>query len=469
MKKINLLLIATVAVFAVSVTACKKKTTDPVADDPAAPSTTATLEGNITESVTLDASKTYTIKGKVYVQAPAVLTIPAGTLLKGDKASQGALIINRGAQLIANGTSTQPIIMTSSAPSGFRNRGDWGGLILLGSAHNNRGLNNTLEGISAATGENGLHGPGTAANNTQSSGSIKFVRIEFAGIPLSDDNELNSFTLGSVGSGTTIENIMVSYGNDDAYEWFGGTANAKYLIAYGTWDDDMDTDQGFSGTVQYGLIVRDPDIADKSGSRAWESSSNSVPATAPISASKFANFTVFGPTLYVNNTSTGTVSGNYRAAVEVNTGSDIRIYNSLILGFADAINGASALNINNCVFGYFPTGDAALGTGLILDSLVNIYGSAFSGRSMSPNGTLVVGSHPASNNGSLASNGVIGLSNPSITPVLAASGSYDTGAPDISAQGFTTEVYYGAFGTSANAGWFWGTNWINFDPINAAY
>ncbi|HEY0772248.1 MAG TPA: hypothetical protein VGD31_18130, partial [Sphingobacteriaceae bacterium] len=225
---------------------------------------TITLEGNITTNTTLDATKRYLLKGKVYVNAPAKLTIPAGTLIMGDKDSDGTLIINRGASIDAQGTATNPIIMTSAAPKGFRNRGDWGGLVILGKAYNSNAASATIEGITASAGsENGVYGPGSGnAVDNDNSGILKYVRIEFAGIALSQDNELNSLTLGSVGSGTTIDHIMVSYGNDDAYEWFGGSVNHKYLIAYSTIDDDFDTDRGYNGKVQYALVVRDPAVAD---------------------------------------------------------------------------------------------------------------------------------------------------------------------------------------------------------------
>jgi hypothetical protein len=155
---------------------------------------TLTLEGNITANTTLDATKRYLLKGKVYVIAPAKLTIPAGTLVFGDKDSNGTLIINRGASIDAQGTAANPIIMTSNAPKGFRNRGDWGGVVILGKAYNSNGASATIEGITASAGsENGVYGPGAAsAVDNDNSGILKYVRIEFAGIALSQDNELNS-------------------------------------------------------------------------------------------------------------------------------------------------------------------------------------------------------------------------------------------------------------------------------------
>ncbi len=468
MKKINLILIAALAVFAVAVSSCKKKKEDPT-DEPSTPTTTVeTLEGNIASSITLDASKKYLIKGKVYVQSPAVLTIPAGTLIMGDKATQGTLIINRGAKIEANGTASQPIVMTSSGPAGFRNRGDWGGVIILGHAANNSSNNVTIEGIASSTGENGLHGPGAGAvQNTESSGTLRFVRIEYAGIPLADDNELNSLTMGSVGSGTVIENIMVSYANDDAYEWFGGTVNAKYLIAYSTWDDDLDTDMGFTGKVQFAYVVRDPAIADKSGSRAWESSSSSANAS-PASAPIFSNVTVLGPLVYAENHSSNKVNSLYRGGIEINSNSNIEIHNSIVLGFGvpsyneitTSTPGTSS-KVENVVLARAI--GASNGTGRVVDSLEHIYGSTYAAYKLQPNG--VAG---ATNNLALRADSKIGYNVKVPNPVLSSTSPYKSGAPAVAAFA-STPAYYGAFGETIDAGWQWNSGWVDFTPNTNNY
>jgi hypothetical protein len=482
MKKISLLLMTVLAVFAIAVSSCKKKkdeVTDP--GDGTITENTIIIEGDMASSQTWDATKQYLIKGKVYVQAPNVLTIPAGTIVKGDKTTQGTLIINRGAQIVANGTATQPIVFTSSAPTGFRNRGDWGGLIILGNATNNKGTNVTIEGISAASGENGLYGAGTAANETQSSGSLKFVRIEYAGIPLADDNELNSFTLGSVGSGTTLENIMVSYANDDAIEWFGGSANAKYLITFSTWDDDFDTDLGFTGKIQYGLVVREPAIADKSTSRVWESSSSATAAT-PTSAPVFSNVTVLGPLVYAKNTAANEVNSFYGAAIEVNSNSAIKIHNSIVLGFTDQIRTSTpgAYSVNNTLLSFANTSDAAgnygsndlSGSNILEDSLKDIYGSSLSGRTLVPFSTVIssVTQTPTGrvNNLPMKTNSILGYVGMNPSPVLDASSTYLTGAPSV-ADFTSTPSYYGAFGSSPDAGWEWSSGWVNFNPNSTTY
>ncbi len=453
-------------------------TVDPVEPTP---ETTITVEGDITTNTSWAADKQVILKGKVYVQDGVTLTIAPGTIVKGDKATTGALIINRGGKLVAEGTATQPIVFTSSAPAGFRNRGDWGGVIICGRGKQNSSITAapydvTIEGISAATGENGKYGAGNATlNDANNAASMKFCRIEFAGVPLSDDNELNSLTLGAVGSGSTFENIMITYANDDAIEPFGGSANFKYVVIFSTNDDDLDTDQGYTGSMQFVLVMRDEDVADKSGARCWESSSNSS-GNDPDSKPLFSNVTVLGPLTYARNSASGNVSGNYRAAVEINSNSNIEIHNSLILGYADAINlstaGATA-SIKNCVFGFDPgAADLSLtvaGASNKVDSLENIYGAAFTNNRLVANGSTMPNGGVATDNRSLKTSTVIGYTNPA--PLLDAASPYRQSSPDVtSVSSFFADVdYIGAFGTSADAGWSWTSGWLNWDPINAAY
>lgn len=455
----SLLYVAIGAVLAL--TSCTKDKDD----ENMAPSTSLeTIEGEIASNKTLDASKKYLLKGKVYVLSGSTITIPAGTVIFGDKTTQGALVINRGAKIMAEGTASNPIVFTSNAPAGFRQRGDWAGIVICGNAQTNKGTNNPIEGIQGVGNINGYYGSNGAEVNTQNSGTMKFVRIEYAGFPLSDDNELNSLTMGSVGSGTTIENIMVSYANDDAYEWFGGTVNHKYLIAYSTIDDDFDTDAGYSGKVQYGLVVRDNNVADKSTSRTFEASSNSA-GVDPDSDCMFANITVLGPWIYADTASTSNIAGNYGNAIEINSSSNIKIWNSMILGYTVAanMNGGTASEVKNNIFygrdsTVFKT-DASKGTfsdNTVITgrTLKAIYGSSvFTGRDSKNN----------------KSNSASPLYFLGPNPVQSASSPYTTGAPDLSASGLTTETYYGAFGTSANAGWAWEQPWINFTPNNTAY
>jgi hypothetical protein len=186
-----------------------------------------TLEGNVIWT----ADKIYKLVGFVRVgedlKADAtptktgLLTIAAGTVIIGDRATKGTLIIQRGSKIIAEGTLEKPIVFTSERAVGEREPGDWGGLVLCGKAPINvPGGVNELEGKYG-----GFYG-GTDANDN--SGSLKYVRVEYAGIPINPNEEVNSFTFGGVGSGTKLEYLQASFGLDDSFEWFGGTVNAKY-------------------------------------------------------------------------------------------------------------------------------------------------------------------------------------------------------------------------------------------------
>lgn len=205
---------------------------------------------------------TYTLKGWIYIANGAELTLQPGTVIKGDKTSKASLIVERGGKLHAQGTKSEPIVFTSAQPKGNRKPGDWGGIILCGKAPNNQ-KEMQIEG-----GPRTRHGGSDPADN---SGTLSYVRIEFAGYPFQANQEINGLTMGSVGSGTKIDHIQVSYSNDDSYEWFGGTVNCKHLIAYKGWDDDFDTDNGFCGKVQFCLSIRDSRIADTSNSNGFES------------------------------------------------------------------------------------------------------------------------------------------------------------------------------------------------------
>lgn len=306
-----------------------------------------TLEGNITADRTISAANKNFLKGFVYVKSGATLTIEAGSVIKGISVAPGeraaSLIIEPGAKIIAEGTVDKPIVFTSDKEPGKRVTGDWGGLIICGNARVNRTNQPTIEG-----------GPGTHYGNTtsdefngESSGKLKYVRIEFAGYPLEPDKEINGLTFGGVGSGTEVEFVQVSYSNDDSYEWFGGTVNAKHLIAYKGWDDDFDTDYGYTGKLQFLLSVRDKDIADTSDSNGFESDndgdgSTNTPFTKPV----FSNVTLIGPfygkvsdrtqaevEAKTADAANGAKGGKYQAAMHLRRNSSLNIYNSVFTGW----------------------------------------------------------------------------------------------------------------------------------------
>ena len=308
-----------------------------------------TLKGRITSDTTLRRENTYVLDGRVYITGGATLTIQPGTVIRGNFAGSevAALIIARGAKIMAEGTATEPIVFTSNSPN--PRPGDWGGLVILGKAAINQSYNvdpatvypqnpsvlvgaGTFQiegGVDNSYGE-GICGGGATPDNADNSGVLKYVRIEYAGFAAIPDKEINSLTLGAVGSGTKIEYVQVTYAKDDAFEWFGGTVNCKYLVAYRTQDDDFDTDNGYSGTVQFGLIVRDSSIADVSGSEAFESDNNASGGTVtPKTTAIFSNITAIGPRANLNNI------GNslYLAGAQIRRNSSISIFNSVFMGW----------------------------------------------------------------------------------------------------------------------------------------
>ena len=217
------------------------------------PSST-TLSGNINATTTLTSDKVWVLKGYVYVTDGAKLIIQPGTIIISDIAEKGALCIERGAQIIAEGTLTKPIVFTSGKPAGEKTPGDWGGIVILGKAKTNRSSEPTIEG--------GIGRPYGGTNDQDNSGILKYVRIEYAGIAALPNSEINGLTLGGVGSGTTIEYVQTIYANDDAFEFFGGTVSPKNLYAYATADDDYDFDFGYTGTVTNSVSKRDPKFVD---------------------------------------------------------------------------------------------------------------------------------------------------------------------------------------------------------------
>ncbi|MEQ1797696.1 MAG: hypothetical protein ABL872_07080 [Lacibacter sp.] len=320
---------------------------------------TITLQGRINADTILRKANTYILKGLVYMVGNHTMTIEAGTTIKGSfsGADVAALIITRGSKISAIGTASEPIVFTSASPN--PQSGDWGGIIILGKAPVNTAFNGIAGliqvegGIDNANGD-GLGGSGDAvapapiANDN--SGTLQYVRIEWAGYAFQPDKEINSLTLAAVGSGTTIDHVEVAYAKDDAFEWFGGTVNAKYLIAYKTQDDDFDTDNGYSGKVQFGLIIRDSLIADISNSEAFESDNNaSGTTTAPKTTAVFSNITAIGPRATLTNIG----SALFRGGTHIRRHTGISIFNSIIMGWPrgveiDATTGTStALNIED--------------------------------------------------------------------------------------------------------------------------
>lgn len=247
------------------------------------------LQGNIESSRTLVNTKAYRLRGVVYVRNNAVLTIEPGTVIQGQPGSQppSVLVVTRTGRIEARGTRSRPILMTSSQPVGQRRRGDWGGLILLGSARGNVPAERAfIEGLPQT--DDTRYG---GENDDHNCGTLRYVRVEFAGAELSPNNEVNGITWGGCGRQTVAEYLQSSYGFDDAFEWFGGTSDAKYLIATYPGDDHIDTQLGHRGRIQHVLILQNQDR----GNRGIEADNSEFNFTAePKGASQMWNFTLIG-------------------------------------------------------------------------------------------------------------------------------------------------------------------------------
>ena len=438
---------------AVLITSCGKD--DPIKIEPIAPET---LTGQITANKTLTADRVWVLSGYVRVMSGATLTIEAGTIIKGDKVTKGALIIERGGKINANGTAAKPIVFTSNQAVGQRAIGDWSGVIVCGNAPINQagGQAQYEGGILGA--DVALYGGGLTPNAADNSGIIRFVRIEYAGLAIQQDREINSLTLAGVGSGTVIENVEVSFGGDDGFEWFGGTVNCKNLIAYRCTDDDYDFEFGYTGRIQYAISIKDPNVFDASASGASNgiecdngTTVNDNPANKPL----LSNFTFIGPGASAN--------AKHNSGVIFRKGTRFVLRNSIIVdhlkaGFELAtVEAGDRLNLNESEF---------------RNNLVFSVGTPFkvstAGTSFTTDAALETFALLAANgNTKLANLAAAGFTSATlISPVLTltATSPAKTGASFTGVTGFETVTYRGAMDTNN-----WATGWANFDPQNAVY
>ncbi len=413
-----------------------------------------TVKDSTNQNFTFTNDRTWLLWGFVKVQNGATLTIEPGTIIKGDKATKATLVIERGAKIIAEGTAAQPIVFTSNEPPGQRNYGDWGGLIICGKAPNNAGANVLLEGGTGATFGGSL--------SDDNSGILRYVRIEFPGIAYQVNNEINGLTLGAVGSGTTMDHIQVSYSGDDSYEWFGGSVNASHLVAFRGWDDDFDTDNGYAGRVQFGVALRDPAIADPSGSNGVESDndasgSSSAPVTSPI----FSNISLYGPLTVDPNT--GNMNTLFKRGAHLRRNTRLSLYNSVIAGWPTDLlldGGPTGDNVDAGLLQVRNTHLAAWGT-IALDTV--------SGAGLDPISWFGTAGWGNAINSDLSSLGLptpFSLAVPSFRPN---GGSALLSGADFSSTNlvnpfFTPVSHKGAFG-----GEDWTSGWCNWDPQNTVY
>jgi hypothetical protein len=308
---------------------------------------------NITGTVTLDASKVYLLTSTCVVRSGGKLIIPAGTVIRGaadltaTPKLYATLVVERGGSIEINGTSSNPVVLTSNKDAGVRDRGDWGGLVICGKAVNNQSVDAQLEGFNNVAVDNTL-GKFGGTDDADNSGVVKYVRIEFAGLAFEPNKEVNSLTMGSVGSSTVIEGVQCSFGNDDAFEWFGGTVNCKKLIAYKTTDDDFDTDFGYRGAVQFGIAVKDTSYFDlswnapsgASTSETFESDNDAAGSgKLPLTSAVFSNITCVGPVSLDKTYAdlSATHKGAFRRGARIRRNSRLSIVNSVFMGYRNFV------------------------------------------------------------------------------------------------------------------------------------
>lgn len=463
MKKYILFALLTAGIF----TSCRKVAVD--GDGGANPPGAGNvLEGKISADRTLESGNTYKLRGIVYVVNGATLTIEPGTTIEGEKGAttRGTLVITRGSKINAEGTKEKPIVFTSDQQN--PQRGDWGGLVILGNAPTNATFNGKSGEGAVEGGVNNAEGLGLYGGDdvNDNSGTLKYVRVEYAGYAYLPDNELNSVTLAGVGNGTEIDYLEIYKSNDDGIECFGGNVDMNHVIIMSTLDDDFDTDNGWSGNVQWAIIMRDSAIADISKSESFESDndgngSNLTPQTSGI----FSNVTIVGPRATLEN------QGNslFKAGVQIRRNSSISIFNSVIMGYGtglliDASKGIPTdLNISS--------GSLSVRNTAISGAEVPV---EYAASSSSPTGWDRVAAtawfmEPAHENSVLTTNAAVKLKdafnyeNPDFTPMAGSPLLSGASFTDGKLSSFSPVNYKGAVGPagSPDASWWKGWSKLN--------
>ncbi|MFN3874512.1 MAG: hypothetical protein ACK4L7_01205 [Flavobacteriales bacterium] len=412
------------------------------------------VEGETDVDFTFTSDKKWLVKGFLYVNSGATLTVQPGTIVKGDKDSKGSVIIRRGGRIIADGTPSQPIVFTSNQPVGSRSYGDWGGIVICGQAPHNQPSDPVIEGgVDARYGGN---------NPEDNSGILRYVRIEFAGIAYQPNQEINGLTLASVGRGTIIDYVQVSYSGDDSFEWFGGTVNAKHLIAFRGWDDDFDQDFGWQGKVQWAVSLRDPAVADQSSSNGFECDNDAAgnPAT-PYSQGTWSNVSIFGPKVDAGTT----INDLYKRALHLRRNTQTRVFNSVFAGWPTGLyidgNSTQANAANNDLM-YRSSVLSGMGTAINVPSGQNWDQAACTAWHNTPGWNNTV--YP--NNTDLMVTDAFNLTNPNFRPMMGSpllSGADFTWSP-LTDSFFTPVTYRGAFGSED-----WTAGWANWNPQNTPY
>lgn len=303
-KFATMALIAGVSLFA---TSCSSDE-DPVSNPGDGGEDTYVLDSDITENVTLETGKTYTLNGGVHVKSGATLTIQPGvTIVAQHDETVDYILIEQGAKIDAQGTAAQPIVMTSEK----KEAGAWGGLHICGYAHTNNGSGKSEIG----------NAPYGGNNDADNSGTLKYIRLEYTGYAFDEEHEANGVSFYGVGNGTTVEYLQAYQGSDDGFEFFGGSVNVKYMVVTSCSDDSFDWTEGWNGKAQFLVAYQEGESSlGYACDCLMECDNNGTNnAATPVAHPTIANATLIG-------------NGGDAQGVRLRAGTQVELYNTIITG-----------------------------------------------------------------------------------------------------------------------------------------
>jgi hypothetical protein len=303
-KFATMALIAGVSLFA---TSCSSDE-DPVNNPGDGGEDTYVLDSDITENVTLETGKTYTLNGGVHVKSGATLTIQPGvTIVAQHDETVDYILIEQGAKIDAQGTAAQPIVMTSEK----KEAGAWGGLHICGYAHTNNGSGKSEIG----------NAPYGGNNDADDSGTLKYIRLEYTGYAFDEEHEANGVSFYGVGNGTTVEHLQAYQGSDDGFEFFGGSVNVKYMVVTSCSDDSFDWTEGWNGKAQFLVAYQEGESSlGYACDCLMECDNNGTNnAATPVAHPTIANATLIG-------------NGGDAQGVRLRAGTQVELYNTIITG-----------------------------------------------------------------------------------------------------------------------------------------
>lgn len=303
-KFATMVLIAGVSLFA---TSCSSDE-DPVNNPGDGGEDSYVLDSDITENVTLETGKTYTLNGGVHVKSGATLTIQPGvTIVAQHDETVDYILIEQGAKIDAQSTAAQPIVMTSEK----KEAGAWGGLHICGYAHTNNGSGKSEIG----------NAPYGGNNDADNSGTLKYIRLEYTGYAFDEEHEANGVSFYGVGNGTTVEHLQAYQGSDDGFEFFGGSVNVKYMVVTSCSDDSFDWTEGWNGKAQFLVAYQEGESSlGYACDCLMECDNNGTNnAATPVAHPTIANATLIG-------------NGGDAQGVRLRAGTQVELYNTIITG-----------------------------------------------------------------------------------------------------------------------------------------